>query len=107
MQQDKVSRLSDVGKNVWDEDGGGTKTPVSNVKKASFGQRWAKARPTKTIVFCSWIAAVVLTMIVGFNWGGWVLGGTAQNMARSQCYSVLNGQIVGDLSIRNIDIYWR
>ncbi|HXV98659.1 MAG TPA: hypothetical protein VEC93_09560 [Anaerolineae bacterium] len=81
MQQDKVSRLSDAGKNVWDEDSGGTKTPVPNVKKASFGQRWNQARPTKMIVFWSLIAVMVLTMIVGFNWGGWVTGGTAQKMA--------------------------
>lgn len=81
MQQDRVSRLSDVGKNVWDEDSGGTKTPVPTVKKVSFGQRWNQTRPTKMIVFWSWVAAIVLTMIVGFNWGGWVTGGTAQKMA--------------------------
>jgi len=80
MEQDKVSKLSDAGKNVWAEDGDGKKTPVLK-KEASFGQRWSEARPTKTIVFWSWIAAMVLTMIVGFNWGGWVTGGTAQKMA--------------------------
>lgn len=81
MQQDKVSRLSDVGENVWAEASGGTKTPVQNVKKESYGQRWKQARPTKMIVFWSLIAVMVLTMIVGFNWGGWVTGGTAQKMA--------------------------
>ena len=50
-------------------------------KKASFRQRWDEARPTKTAVFWSWVASVVLTMIIGFAWGGWVTGGTAQSMA--------------------------
>ncbi|MBI1881377.1 MAG: hypothetical protein HYR94_24625 [Chloroflexi bacterium] len=52
-----------------------------NKKEVSFGQRWDQARPTKTIVFWSWLAASILTMIIGFNWGGWVTGGTAQKMA--------------------------
>ena len=47
----------------------------------SLGQRWSVARPTKTAVFWSCIASIVLTMIVGFTWGGWVTGGTAVKMA--------------------------
>ena len=50
-------------------------------KKVSFGQWWDEARPTKTAVFWSWVGSVVLTMIIGFAWGGWVTGGTAQKMA--------------------------
>lgn len=83
MEQDRVSRLSDVGKNVWDEDSGGKKTPVSNVKKVSFGQRWNQARATKKVVFWFSVAAMILTMIIGFNWGGWVTGGTAKVMAQA------------------------
>ncbi|MCJ7464778.1 MAG: hypothetical protein MUO81_08575 [Thermoplasmata archaeon] len=50
-------------------------------QKVSLGQRWDEARPTKTVVFWSWVGSVVLTMIIGFAWGGWVTGGTAQSMA--------------------------
>jgi len=78
MNQDKVSKLSDVAKNVWTED-----TARKNVKRAyepSYGERWNKTRPTKTIVFWSLLAVIILTMIVGFNWGGWVTGGTALKM---------------------------
>ena len=50
-------------------------------KKKSFGQWWEVARPTKTVVFWSWLASIILTMIIGFAWGGWVTGGTAQKMA--------------------------
>jgi len=47
-------------------------------------QRWLKARPTKTVVFWSWVACAVLTMIVGFTWGGWVRGATARSMAETE-----------------------
>ena len=50
-------------------------------EKVSFKQRWNEAQPTKTVLFWSVVAAVILTMIVGFNWGGWVTGGTAQKMS--------------------------
>jgi hypothetical protein len=50
-------------------------------QKVSFRQWWDEARPTKTAVFWSWVGSVVLTMIIGFAWGGWVTGGTAKSMA--------------------------
>ena len=50
-------------------------------KKVSFRQRWNEFQPTKAVLFWSVVAAVILTMIVGFTWGGWVTGGTAQKMA--------------------------
>ncbi|MBM3303162.1 MAG: hypothetical protein FJY85_24855 [Deltaproteobacteria bacterium] len=49
-------------------------------QKVSFRQWWDEARPTKTAVFWSWVGSVVLTMIIGFAWGGWVTGGTARKM---------------------------
>jgi hypothetical protein len=54
---------------------------VEQKRKVSFRQWWDEARPTKTAVFWSWVGSVVLTMIIGFAWGGWVTGGTAQKMA--------------------------
>ena len=50
-------------------------------KKLSFKKWWSQARPTKTVVFWSWIASIILTMIVGFAWGGWVTRATARTMA--------------------------
>ena len=82
MEQDKVSKLSDVGKNVWAEDGDGRKK-VEQEKKVSYRQRWDKARATKKVVFWAIMGAIVLTMIVGFSWGGWVTGGTAQKMGET------------------------
>ena len=53
----------------------------SQPKKESFGERWGKVQPTKTTLFWSCLAAIILTMIIGFNWGGWVRGGVAEKMA--------------------------
>jgi hypothetical protein len=50
-------------------------------RKLSLGERWSATRPTKTVVFWSWVASIVVTMIIGFTWGGWVTGGTARSMA--------------------------
>lgn len=55
-----------------------------NDQNTRFGQRLSKARPTKTLFFWSWVAAAVATMIVGFTWGGWVMGSTARTMAQVQ-----------------------
>jgi hypothetical protein len=50
----------------------------------SFGDKWQAARPTKTALFWSCVASAVVTMIIGFTWGGWVRGATAQSMAESK-----------------------
>ena len=53
-----------------------------NTRKVSFGQRWSDARPTKTALLWSCVASVVVTMILGFSWGGWVTGSTARSLAQ-------------------------
>ncbi len=50
-------------------------------RKVTLRERWEDFRATKTVVFWSCVVTMVLTMIVGFAWGGWVTGGTAQTMA--------------------------
>jgi hypothetical protein len=55
----------------------------------SRGQRWSDARPTKTLLFWSCVASVALTMIVGFNWGGWVTGGTARATAETRAHEAV------------------
>jgi hypothetical protein len=34
-------------------------------------------------MFWSWVVVVVLTLVVGFEWGGWVTGKTARGMAEA------------------------
>ena len=59
------------------------RTPVAMVrkpivpKKVSFSEKLREARPSKKIVAALMVATAVLTMLVGFNYGGWVTGGTS------------------------------
>lgn len=50
-------------------------------KKESLGQRWNAVQVTKTAVFWACLASVLLTMLLGFTWGGWVRSSTAQRTA--------------------------
>jgi hypothetical protein len=93
MEQDKVNKASDVGKNVWDEDSDKRST-TGQKKKVAFGEWWGAARPTKTIVFWSWVASIVLTMIIGFAWGGWITGGTALKMAEVMAADAVSQRLV-------------
>ena len=61
----------------------------ANRSKPSLGQRWSEAKPTKTVLFWSCVASMVLTMIVGFSWGGWVTGGTARQTAETMAHEAV------------------
>lgn len=52
-------------------------------QKPSLWERWSATRPTKTLMFWSWVAVVIVTAIIGFSWGGWVTGRTARAMAQT------------------------
>ncbi|NQT57076.1 MAG: hypothetical protein HQ551_12705 [Desulfobacteraceae bacterium] len=54
---------------------------AQNKEKASSGQRRRAAQPSLKVLIWSCVACIVLTIIIGFTLGGWVTGGTAQNMA--------------------------
>ena len=62
-------------------------------KKVSLKKRWREARPTKTVVFWSWVASAVLTMVIGFAWGGWVTGGSAQKMAAEMAQNAVTERL--------------
>jgi hypothetical protein len=49
--------------------------------KQSIIRRWESYQPTKSILLWACAVTAILTMIVGFNWGGWVTGGTSETMA--------------------------
>src|SRR5574342_1272102 len=57
--------------------------------KVSWGEWWRDARPTKTVTFWCCVASAVLTMIVGFGWGGWVTGGTARQTAETMAHDAV------------------
>ena len=51
--------------------------------KPGLRQRWNGVQASKMSIFWLLAAAVVLTMIIGFVWGGWVTGGSAQTTANT------------------------
>jgi hypothetical protein len=57
---------------------------VDSGKDPGFVQRWRDARPRKTTVVWSWVACAIITMIIGFAWGGWVRASTAVSMAEAK-----------------------
>jgi hypothetical protein len=50
-------------------------------QKRTLTQRFQQYRPSKTALFWGCAGSVVAATIAGFSWGGWVTGGTAQEMA--------------------------
>jgi len=57
-------------------------TTQTNIKPSPM-RRWEEYRPTKSALFMACAATAVATMIVGFNWGGWVTGGTSLSEAKA------------------------
>ncbi len=49
--------------------------------KRSLSQRWDELQPSKTMLAWACAGSIAATLVVGFSWGGWVTGGTAQDMA--------------------------
>lgn len=45
--------------------------------------RWTNLQVSKTTFFWGCAGSVVVALIVGFTWGGWVTGGTAREMVRA------------------------
>lgn len=53
---------------------------VQNSKTSIF-QRFDTYQPSKAILGWACVATAVATIIVGFNWGGWVTGGSSVQAA--------------------------
>ena len=47
----------------------------------SFAEKFRDFRASKATLFWSCAGCVVATLVVGFTWGGWVTGGSAQQQA--------------------------
>jgi len=46
-------------------------------------ERWRAARPSKMMTFWLCLGAVLLTLAIGFTWGGWTTAAGAQKQANS------------------------
>lgn len=54
---------------------------MTETKKPGLIQRFEQFQPTKPMLFWACVGSVAATIAIGFTWGGWVTGGTAQSMA--------------------------
>ncbi|TCL63662.1 hypothetical protein [Rhizobium sp. BK251] len=61
---------------------------------------WASYRPSKTMWAWSLVGACAFTMVVGFTWGGWVLGGRAQVMTDNAVRQA-RAELVADVCVHN------
>ena len=50
-------------------------------QKRTLSRRFDDYRASKTVLFWACAGSVVVATIVGFSWGGWTTGGSAQEMA--------------------------
>lgn len=70
------------------------KSAVAKPRQETMGERWNGTQFSKTAIFWLCLAAIAVTMLVGFQWAGWVTGGTAQKTATTQA----NNAVVQRLS---------
>jgi hypothetical protein len=66
----------------------------------NIGQRVAAYRPSKAVWFWTTLGAVILTMIVGFSWGGWVTGDAATKRAESSAQAAVTDFAAGICAYR-------
>jgi hypothetical protein len=50
-------------------------------QRQSLSQRFQQYRASKTVLFWACAGSVIAATVVGFSWGGWTTGGSAQEMA--------------------------
>jgi pimeloyl-ACP methyl ester carboxylesterase len=50
-------------------------------QKRTLSRRFDDYQASKTVLFWACAGSVIAAIIVGFSWGGWVTGGTAQELA--------------------------
>ena len=58
-------------------------------QKRGFKEWWSQMRPTKSVVLSSWIISIIVTIVVGFCWGGWVTAATARKLAQTMADDTL------------------
>jgi len=65
----------------------------------SFSEKFRDFRASKAVLFWSCAACVVATMVVGFTWGGWVTGGSAQERADKAAQQAV-AQLAADICFK-------
>ena len=63
-------------------------------RERSLGERWSDAKASKTVVFWACVATAVLTMIIGFSWGGWMTSSGADRLATDRSRTAVTTALV-------------
>ena len=66
---------------------------------SSIGEKFRDFRASKGVLFWSCAGCVVATMVVGFTWGGWVTGGSAQERADAAAQQAV-AQLAADICVK-------
>ncbi len=75
---------------------------VQNSSKQSLARRWENYQPSKSILLWACVATAIVTMVVGFSWGGWVTGGTSQKMAMN-AGDVARGELASAICVERFN----
>ncbi len=54
---------------------------AENNGASSIGERWKAYHPAKSTLVWACIITAIVTIAIGFTWGGWVTGGTSRTLA--------------------------
>jgi hypothetical protein len=68
----------------------------------SITQRFENYHPTKTVLIWACIATAAVTMIIGFNWGGWVTGGSSRTAAATAS-DVARGELASAICVERFN----
>ncbi|MDH3663932.1 MAG: hypothetical protein OEU92_28620, partial [Alphaproteobacteria bacterium] len=63
------------------EAGHSGESTMANNQDQTLSQRVQRYQPSKSGLFWAFAGGAILATVVGFSWGGWVTGGSAQKMA--------------------------
>ncbi|WP_421699713.1 hypothetical protein [Ancylobacter sp.] len=70
--------------------------------RTSLSQRIDDYRPSKMILIWTCVATAAATMIIGFNWGGWVTGGTSRAEAAT-AGDVARGELASAICVERFN----
>nr|WP_164829758.1 hypothetical protein [Sinorhizobium meliloti] len=70
--------------------------------KTSITQQFGSYKPSKAILVWACVATAAATMIVGFNWGGWVTGGTSRTAAAAAA-DIARGELASAICVERFN----
>ncbi|MEW5424077.1 hypothetical protein [Amorphus sp. 3PC139-8] len=70
--------------------------------KRSIGTRWEEYQPAKSTLLWACVVSVAATLVVGFTWGGWVTGATADEQA-SVAGDIAHGELASLICVERFN----